>query len=339
MARAPRVSVITPTYNCAAYLPETLGSVLDQTLGDFEIIVVDDGSTDGTRECLRPLGGRVQYVRLTHSGIPGKARNVGLEVARGEFVAFLDADDLWAPTKLERQVAIVERERDVGLCMTDHVEFGLDRDGRSALDRVRDRLDAFPRRPIDQRAYVLTGDTVFVDHLERGPLPLWTSALLVRRSCFETVGGFNEEMPLDDDTQMWLRLIKHFPLAVVDEPLARRRVRPSSITAVTGSPGGYQCTLRTLDTLDRWMLLSPREHRAVRALAARVRWGAGYHAFVVGDHPRARRLFRESLVDRPSPLAAAYLGLACLPHGLTRALRSAKHRWSQPAAARATKRS
>ena len=333
----PRVSVVTPTYNCAAFLPETLQTVLDQTVQDVEIIVVDDGSTDDTRDRLRPFGRRVRYVALEHSGIPAKARNIALRAARGAYVAFLDADDLWEPGKLERQVALLEREPAAGLCVTDHVEFGVPGDGRSAFDRVRGRLAAFTRRAVDARAYVLEGPSVLADHLERGPLPLWTSAIVVRRSCFATVGVFNEEMPLDDDTQMWLRLLKHYPVALVDEPLARRRLRPSSISASAAELESHRYSLRTLDTLDRWIPLSPRERAAARAMAARIRGAAGYQAFAMGDHRQARQFLRQSLAARPSGSALVYLGLASLPTRAITGLRALKHRVSGVPGATATR--
>jgi glycosyltransferase involved in cell wall biosynthesis len=336
MTALPLVSVVTPTYNCAAWLPETLRSALGQTLPDVEIIVVDDGSTDDTRERLRAFAPRVRYLPMEHSGIPGRARNVGLRAARGEYVAFLDADDLWEPVKLERQIGLLEREPAAGLCVTDHVEFGVPGDGRTALDRVRHRLAAFPLRALDARAAVLEGSSVLADHLERGPLPLWTSAIAVRRRCFATVGGFNEEMPLDDDTQMWLRLIKHYSLVLVDEPLARRRIRPSSITATAASLDSHRGSLHTLDTLDRWIPLSPRERAATRAMAARIREVAGYHALAMGDHRQARQFLRQSLAARPSRSALVYLGLASLPRSAVRSLRAIKRRLSGATARAAT---
>ena len=98
--KKPLVSVIIPTYNSAGYIEEALESVFEQTLQDFEIIVVDDGSTDGTGEVLRKYGDRIRYIYQENNG-PASARNGGIRVARGEYIAFLDADDLWVSTKLE----------------------------------------------------------------------------------------------------------------------------------------------------------------------------------------------------------------------------------------------
>ena len=119
--------MIIPCYNYGRYLPEAVGSVVGQTMGDLEIIIVDDGSTDG--ETAEVIGGftdrRIRTRRTPNRGISA-ARNAGLDMARGEFIAFLDADDFWEPTKLERQVAIMDAEPAVTLVFTDLRRFSAD---------------------------------------------------------------------------------------------------------------------------------------------------------------------------------------------------------------------
>ena len=110
---APRVSVVIPTYNRAGCLPRAIDSVLAQTFDDYEIIVIDDGSSDNTSEVLAAYGDRVCVVKQVNQGVSA-ARNHGIRVARGEFVAFLDSDDEWLPRKLEAQVQYLNSHSDVG---------------------------------------------------------------------------------------------------------------------------------------------------------------------------------------------------------------------------------
>lgn len=328
MGSAPTVSVVIPTYNCAAYLPETLASVRAQTLSDVEIIVVDDGSTDDTRDLLEGAPSPIVYIRMEHTGRAAKARNRGLLAARGTYVAFLDADDLWDPTKLERQVRLLERETGLGICFTDHVSFGIPGDHPSAFAGVRPQLAALPKRAVGDGEYVITTPSVLEYHLRRGPIPFWTSAMLVRRRCFDTVGLFKDDAPLDDDTQMWMRLARHFGVAFIDAPLAKRRMRASSLTGSSREMDGFRYSLETLDTLHQWLNLTRGERRGARVLAARIECAAGYHEFTAGRLAPARRHFWKSLRRGPSARAALYLVAALLPGAVVASLRRLKHRLS-----------
>lgn len=326
MDAVPTVSVVIPTYNCAAYLPETLASIRAQTLTDVEIIVVDDGSTDDTRGLLGDARAPVMYIPMEHTGLAAKARNRGLLAARGTYIAFLDADDLWDPSKLERQVRLLEREPGLDVCFTDYVTFGIPGDHQSAFAAIRPQIAALPKRAVSEREYVITTPSVLEYHLRRGPIPFWTSTMLVRRQCFEKVGLFKDDSPLDDDIQMWMRLARHFGVAFIDAPLAKRRVRASSLMGSLRERDGFRYSLETLDTLHQWLSLTRGEQQAVRALAARIEGSAGYHEFAAGRLAEARHHFWKSLRRRPSARAALYLAAAWLPAALIDSLRRFKHR-------------
>ena len=122
-SKMPTVSVVIPLYNARTVIQETIESVLAQTWKDYEIIVVDDGSTDGSDEVVRQFTGRARLVRRENGGV-AKARNLGIEQSSGKYVALLDHDDLWHPTKLEKQVAVLERNPLIGMVITDvaHVD-------------------------------------------------------------------------------------------------------------------------------------------------------------------------------------------------------------------------
>jgi glycosyltransferase involved in cell wall biosynthesis len=116
------VSVVIPTYNSAHLLDDALQSVLEQTYKDFEIIVVDDGSTDNTSEVVSKYNDKLHYFRVDNRG-PAKARNYGISKATGKYIAFLDADDKWLPTKLEKQVSMFEQNPEFGMVFTENSLF------------------------------------------------------------------------------------------------------------------------------------------------------------------------------------------------------------------------
>ena len=122
MSEAPRVSAIIPTYNYARYVAAAIKSVLAQSFKDLEIVVVDDGSTDETTETLRPFAERIRYIPQVHRGLAA-ARNVGIRVARGRYLAFLDSDDFWLPDKVSMQVARLDAEPAVGVVYCEAVLF------------------------------------------------------------------------------------------------------------------------------------------------------------------------------------------------------------------------
>ena len=174
--KPPLVSCVVPVFNGERYLQETLESALGQTHAPLELIVSDDGSTDGTRAIVDSFGERVRYLHQPNSG-HGAARNLGLSVARGELVAFLDADDLWHPEKIARQVACLRERPNVDACVT------------------------FVRNFSSPAENWLADDPQLTE-----PVPGYRSvALLARRVLFERVGGFNPALRHGNDTDWFLR--------------------------------------------------------------------------------------------------------------------------------------
>ncbi len=205
----PRVSVIIPTYDRADLIVETLESVWMQTFHDYEIIVVDDGSTDGTAELFAALGKRTVYRRIEHGG-QGAARNAGLEIAQGEYIAFLDSDDLWQPNFLEKATGALDRNPKVGFVYCDYATF----DERGIIGTA----EMPPRYKLGGRLF---GELLESDFI-------CTGAILVRRACFDQVGGFDPCLVPVEDWDMWLRLARRYDAVYVDEPLARIRASASN---------------------------------------------------------------------------------------------------------------
>jgi glycosyltransferase involved in cell wall biosynthesis len=214
----PRVSVIIPTYNRADCVVDAIRSVQRQTVPDVEIVVADDGSTDGTAVSVQSLGDAVVYLSLRHRGRPAAARNAGLRQAQSEFIAFLDSDDLFLPHKLRVQLAALEASPKAGMVYSDGYFVRNYRD--QPLGHV---LDAMPTP---------TGD-VF-PALVRGNF-LFPAVVLVRRVCLDLVGVFDEDAALVgvEDYDLWLRIAARFPVVYVPGDVAAIRRHQGSLSRDT----------------------------------------------------------------------------------------------------------
>jgi glycosyltransferase involved in cell wall biosynthesis len=201
----PKVSVIIPAYNAMNYLPATMGSVLNQTFDDFEVIVVNDGSSDETEQWVSQIKDpKVKLISQKNKGLAG-ARNTGINHAIGEYIAFLDADDLWEPSKLEKQVTALEENPEVGLVYT-WVAL-VDEQGKFTGRIFKNNAEGNVWNKLTERNIVECG-----------------SVAMVRRSCFETVGVFDHNLrSFVEDWDMWLRIASRYPFKVVKEPLVYYR--------------------------------------------------------------------------------------------------------------------
>ena len=206
----PRVSILLTCFNHLAYLPAAWESIRAQTFTDFEVIALDDGSTDGTREWLTEHAAGAKLVFNERNLGTYGTLNVGLEHASGEFIAVFNDDDLWAPTKLERQVELMDAHQKVGLVHTD----GWFIDGKGERNRDDSPLGfTFPRTE--------TGDVLLalVDANK-----IIASAVLARRACFDSLGGFNADFFGSGDWEMWYRIAEQWDIGYVPEPLTFYRV-------------------------------------------------------------------------------------------------------------------
>ncbi|MBA7567830.1 hypothetical protein ES708_09548 [subsurface metagenome] len=199
------VTIIIPTYNRKSYLERAIDSVLGQNYSQFSLIVVDDGSNDGTADFVRGLRDpeKIEYMRLPHSGFPGKVRNAGARMAKGEYLAFLDSDDLWKPEKLVRQIAIFKDNPDFQICHTREIW----QRGEKIVSQVG--------QPHRRAGYI------FPDALKKciiGP-----STVMMRRELFEEFGGFREDLEIAEDYELWLRITARYPVGYIDEPLVIKR--------------------------------------------------------------------------------------------------------------------
>ena len=198
-----KVSVIVPAYNSADYTVETVESILAQTYRDFELIVVDDGSTDNTREAMASFGEAITYIYKENGGACS-ARNLGISRSSGEFVACIDCDDLWVLDKLERSLERLEAEPELALVFT--ACYLIDKDGE------------------------ITGKTNYKFKLSRPYVELLhenfitAPSVVMRRACLDQVGAFDERIFIPADWDLWLRLARSFPIAYIDAPLSKYRM-------------------------------------------------------------------------------------------------------------------
>lgn len=220
----PTISVIIPTHNRAWTLNEAIGSVLSQDFDDFELIVVDDGSTDSTFELLKSYP-NVFVIRQEHRGVSA-ARNAGIKQASGRFVAFLDSDDLWLPQKLSTQKAFFQTHPDALICQTEEIWI---------RNEVRVNRKNRHRKP---------SGTIFERSVELCLVS--PSAVMAHRSLFDDIGLFDEAMPACEDYDLWLRIACRFPIHLVDIPLVIKR-------------GGHKDQLSRLPGLDRYRIYALRK--------------------------------------------------------------------------------
>jgi glycosyltransferase involved in cell wall biosynthesis len=219
---APYVSVIVPTHNSATFVEAALASVLAQTYTDYEIIVVDDGSTDETGEVLRRFDGRIICHWQQNQGASA-ARNAGIRSARGELVCLLDADDFWRPDKLSRQVAVMAANPSVGLLFADAMEAdGATVQKASILKTMKFGPEALSQIPLPE---------AFRKLLIENFIP--TSTVMIRAACFATSGLFDEDLPNAEDRDMWLRMAAHFEIGCVPVVLATKRSHGANISTRT----------------------------------------------------------------------------------------------------------
>jgi len=324
----PLVSVIIPTYNCGRYVEDAVESVLHQTRRPFEIIVVDDGSTDDTGLKLRKYKNRVQVVTQENQG-SSKARNVGLELAQGDYVAFLDADDRWRPEKLEWQLACFRELDDVGLVFSDfsaidpdggivatrYLEgaFGVFREYGIALPDIFRTSRRIPGTgPASDSAGLLSHSGPVFRELCKGNFIL-PSTTLFRRSHIERIGlRFNETYRCAIDQDFHLRFALHHPVAYLDTVTAEYRIGREG--KLSGNPNTPQLILNTIETLEnvfRERESLRTEHGALfQMVMARSHARLAYYYLSVLDREHARKHAHASLAYEPVRLKPAGILLA-----------------------------
>ena len=277
------VSLVIATFNHARLLGEALDSALSQTLGGVDVVVVDDGSTDDTPAVLARYGGRVRIVRQPNRGLAA-ARNAGIAAARGRYLAFLDADDVVAPTKLAEQLAVLERAPGVGWTYCDvMIETAATGGKITASERF-----GYGARSLD--------GWLFPELIRGNFIP--AIAPLVRRSLIDATGGFDESLTALEDWDLWLRLALIAEARYTPAVLATYRVQAAGMSEDRARMDRNR--FRVVDKLHR---MRPAALEGLGTLGRRIVADAhnwlGKEAYARGDWAEARRRFAASLATVP----------------------------------------
>jgi glycosyltransferase involved in cell wall biosynthesis len=293
----PRVTVVIPAYNAEATLGETLESLFAQTFADFEAIVVDDGSVDGTVRVAESFGDqRLRAISIPNGGV-ARARNHAVRQAQGEFIAFLDADDLWEARKLEHQIAVFDLQPSAGLCVT----------GAIRIDGASRELAPIPALDTDDPCRTLLLQSMAVGCISSG---------MVRKTVLDSVGGFDPRFSQCADWDLWLRLSRAGGIAVVPEQLVRYRSSPGNMSSDVGLL--ERDTFAVLDAFYSTGASTPYRDVRVRAYSN--------HWMICAGSYLHRRQFRDSL-------RCLYRGVTTSPSNVAR-LVGMPRRWLSRVVAR-----
>ena len=301
----PRVSVIMPVRNGKDYLQEAVDSVLQQSFADLELLLIDDGSTDDDYDRYALQDERIRVIHLTGLGV-SRARNVGMAQARGEFIAFLDSDDIWFPSKLRAQVDYFEQNHDVGVVFGQFIRWPAQANGSfaPAASLVQD-ASQFTRMDPARSGWLYTR---LLDGLLVG-----MNTAVIRRSVYESIGGFNEAMRQGEDYDFWLKASRVAEMHSLNGPVALYRIHGASAMHRLSAESHLVNLLKAASM--RWGLktlggqsLTPG---AFQERLARVYFDHGYAHYWRGDRIVARAAFWKALRSGHRPLRClAYIVLS-----------------------------
>ena len=308
----PRVSIIIPTYNCARYIGRALDSVCAQTYKDYEILVVDDGSTDDTKDVVMQYGRKVAYLYQQNRGVSA-ARNHAISKASGELLAYLDADDMWYSEKLERQVAFLDAHQECGMI---HSEISVINEQDEILHV---RFNEETKRSVPQGYCIL-------ELLKRSHIQ--TLTVVERRNCFDRVGGFDERLPIAQDYLHWIMIAAEgYGVGYLAEPLGKYRWRTGSLM---GSPTRLlEDYVQIYDILLQEKQFASRHGEEAAAILRDrlfvVQRDLAYHDRIQERNESAKRRLADLIKERPHEFEL-YVDLlkAYLPAGLLSKLRTMK---------------
>jgi glycosyltransferase involved in cell wall biosynthesis len=268
----PQISVIIPCFNNGKYLRECLDSVLSQTFQDFEVIVVDDGSADDSPSIIKSYGSRVKYIRQNNKG-PSSARNAGIKIAQGNYIAFQDADDVWLARKLELQYRFLQENPPYLWVYSD--------------------MSTFNDKQVLQESWFSDRSThegkVLEKLINNNFIP--TITVLIKKQLLLEVGGFDEKLRSCEDKELWLRLSLKYPVGRLNQVLAKRRFHAHNLVRDN--------RLLIASEIEALKRLAPRVDagripKLLESRIARLYFELGYFYFAKNQLPEAREQFRKS---------------------------------------------
>ena len=281
MAKKPTVSVIIPTYNRAHLIGRAIKSVLNQTYQDFELIIVDDGSTDNIEDIIRQFqekDKRIKYIKHDKNKGASAARNTGIKNSKGKYIAFQDSDDEWFPNKLEKQMKIFKKESpNLGIVYT-------------GFYRIKDS----EKKYIPSHEIVKKEGSIY-EELLKGNF-ITTQSILVRKECFKKVGIFDENLPRLQDWELVMRLSKYYDFECIDEPLLISYYTSDSITA------NHKALIEALELI---LTKHYKNFNNYKEILSRHYFSLGSILYLDGDLINGRRYFIKAI--KKYPLNIKYL--------------------------------
>lgn len=267
------VSVIIPTYNAGNYLPAAIDSVLGQTIKDIEVIVVDDGSTDNTKEIITPYLNRINYIYQKNCG-PSSARNRGISCAKGDYIAFLDADEIWIREKLEIQLNFLRENPEYSMVYTDLLR--IDKRKNLTFPFLKGRIAA-------QNGYI------FEELITKNFIP--TTTVVVKRECFDHVGLFDESLRSVEDRDMWLRIAQQDKIGFIETPTVIAEVHDGGL-----SSDREEALRSQIYVIKKYEKVSGAKTRQlIISTLSTLYFQLGYFYFDKGLYQEARENFKNSL--------------------------------------------
>lgn len=240
--REPKVSVIIPTYNRTSFLKDAINSVLNQTYRDFELIVVDDGSTDDTQDLVSYYGQKIRYIYQNNQG-RSTARNHGIEVAQGEYLAFLDSDDVWLPDKLSRQIPILDAASANTVLVHGY---------KQLVDEKLQPIRGWEKKLRYSYRLAEKGQETYENYLQKAYI--FTSTVLIRRDAVLSIGAYDVNLQALEDLDFYLRLlIKGYTFIFISEPpLIQYRIHRNNTGSTVSNQSYLQVYEKHLKLVADW---------------------------------------------------------------------------------------
>jgi len=273
------VSIIIPTFNRRDYITIALDSVLAQTYKDYEIIIIDDGSSDDTKEILKPYQNNIRYFYQDNRGIP-TTRNKGIREAQGNYIAFLDSDDYWLPEKLERQIECFKQNPHYGMVATRCSSI-------TPFGRFRKK-----NRP-GKSGWIL--NNLFKANFIR------TSSAMIKKECFEKIGLFDQSLPECEEYDLWLRIAKQYPIGFINQTLTVYTDNPKGVS--TDSLAGRLLRLKVLEKDYLKECIPSPLYR--KRLASNYRY-VGRHYLNQGAKSEGKKYLKKSITLNPSNIKTLF---------------------------------
>ncbi len=299
-----RISAVIPAYNSAAFIAEAITSIVKQSYVISEIIVVDDGSSDDTFAVIQGLSATIRYHKQENCG-PAAARNQGIKMAQGDWIAFLDADDQWTVDKIKTQLATLARNPELHLIAGDMAE--IDQDNNVITPSVLAKHQLLKACLEDQGRPITDALSKL---LQKNFIP--TGTVLVRRETLLAVGLFNENIHYGEDLELWAKIAAYYPISCLPEILMLRRLHNNNATKA--SELMLIDSIKVLKSLRRVIFL-PLQQQGLNPnrLVADAYTALAYWYFNVKDYQKARQAAVASLYEALTGRALIYGLSACLP--------------------------